>query len=160
MEWEFVFSGEEKVGRCNKRRCGKNFPYKERCCVWRLCAKPPALLNPFHLGRRRQFTFSSEPYPLTTALIWLYRMLNKEPTDLCFSGKRSITFSRKPPSEGNYVLGLPNSYICNGLRKPTCVCCVHHAEWPLNRPSGDKSTHSSTHMLHACSNYASLWVLP
>lgn len=146
----YVFRIREGVGRCNGKHCSKIFLYKGRCCLLRAHAKPLALLNLFLLGWGSQFTFSSEPYPLTIALISLYRRLNKQPTDLCFSGIHDITFSRKAPSERNYVLRLPSAFKCCKQSKKTghlcamftrlrvlwimplamSVCTVAHASWP------------------------------
>lgn len=65
------FSGDEKVGRGNKKCCSKNFPYGERCCVWRVCTKPPALLNPLPVCGEASLHF---PVNLIRGrLLWFHR---------------------------------------------------------------------------------------
>lgn len=113
-----AFRRKEGVGRCNEKCCSKAFSSK-RDDVCRECVQN-LLHNLIHFswGGEASLHFSSEPYPLTIALISLYKKLNKQPTDLCFNGMYSITFSRKAPSERNYVLRLPNTFKCyNSLRK-------------------------------------------
>lgn len=124
-----AFRRKEGVGRCNEGVAVK-LSLMKRDDVCRECVQN-LLYNVIHfsLGWRSQFTFSSEPYPMTIALISLYKRLNKQPTDLCFSGMHSITFNRKPPSGRNYVLRLPNTFkCCNSLRKQD-ICVPYSPGW-------------------------------
>lgn len=102
----------------------KILPTKEMLYAENVC-KTFCTTSSFILRWGSQFTFATEPYSLMTALISFYRSLNKQPTDLCFNGKHGITFSRKPPSEGKYVLGLPTAFrYCKQSKKTRHLCAM------------------------------------
>lgn len=111
----------------------------QRCPVESSGAKPFAFLNPFFLGWESKFTLSSEPCVLMSALVSLYKRLHKQPTDFCFSGNRNITYSRKFPSERNYVFSWLHAFMGWKQSKKIGQLIVSHvlqAKHPLRSPLG------------------------
>lgn len=125
----------------------------KRCPGESAWAKSFALLNPFLLGWQSQFTFSSEPCALMITLISLYRRLNKQPTDFCFNGNLSITFSRKFPSERNYVLRLPHAFMSWKQSKKTGQLCPMFSRLSISwdPPWGEIYSESHTWFLTSAS---------
>lgn len=121
----------------------------QRCPVESSWAKPFALLNPFFLGWEREFTLSREPYVLMIALVSLYKRLIKQPTYFWFNGNLNITYSRKFPSERNYVFSRAHAFMGWKQSKKTgqlIVFCVLQAKHSLRSPLG-RNLHWATHII-------------
>lgn len=138
MEWEFVISGEERVGRCNKKCCSKNFPTK-RDAVCSECVQTP-LYCLIHFSWCGEASLHFPVNLIHWRLLWFH----------CTGGltKSQWIYVRV---ESTASLSAENLLLKETVWSD-CQIHLNVATGSSKLPLGDKSTYTSIHMRLDLSN--------